>query len=142
MDELEDEVLFPGEHLGEDNYIAVGEGTNGLEQLERGGQLHPMRFALDLGADEELSDEDEDGEDIEYKASEETPSEEDNGQGCDVGTDLAPPRREVSLVKTYQAVDNREELSLIPLKPPWPRFEMSSISLSRIISQLSYVCAI
>ena len=130
MDELEDEVLFPGEHLGEDNYIAVGEGTNGLEQLERGGQLHPTRFALDLDADEELSDEelsdeelsDEDGEDIAYKASEEIPSEEDNGQGCDVGTDLAPPRREVSLVKTYQAVDNREELSLIPLKHPLATF--------------------
>lgn len=118
VDALEDEILFPEECLGGDNYITVGESTDGLEQLERRRQLHPTRFAFDLNTDEELSDGDEDEEDIAYKASEELSSEEDNGRGCDVNTDPAPPEREISLVKTYDEIANGEALSLKPSKSP------------------------
>ena len=118
VDALEDEIIFPEECLGGDNYIAVGESTNGLEQLERRRQLHPTRFALDLDTDEELPDEDEDEEDNAYTASEDISSEEHNGRGCDVGTDPTPPEREVPLVKTYDEVVNGEALSLKPSKLP------------------------
>ena len=118
MDTLEDEILFPEEQLGEDNYIAFGESENGLEQLERPRQLHPMRFALDLDTDEELSGKDKDEKDIACKASEEIFSEEDNGRGCGVGTEPTPPERGPCLVKTDDEVVNGEALSLKPSESP------------------------
>ena len=34
--------------MGEDTYIAVGEGTNRLETFEKPRKFDPMRFALDV----------------------------------------------------------------------------------------------
>ena len=78
MDALEDEIVFPEEYLGEDNYIAMGESTNRLEQLEKFGQLDHLRFALDLDSDEEFSDDDENEESIAPKPNEEVSSQEYN----------------------------------------------------------------
>lgn len=120
-DALEDKVLFPEERPGGDDYIAVGESTNELEQLERRRQLHPLRFALDLDTDEELSDIEEDEEDIAYEASEVESSDEDNGRGCDVGVDPMPPEKS-SLVNTDEEVVNGQALSLTPSKSPVATF--------------------
>ena len=54
-DALEDKVLFPEEHQGEENGFAVGAEMNKMESLEYEGPDF-NRFIHDLDADEELSD--------------------------------------------------------------------------------------
>lgn len=111
VDALEDEILFPEEYLGEDNYIAVGESTNRLEQLEKFGQLDHMRFALDL-------DSDENEESIAPKPSEEVSSQEYNDRSYEVGTDPTPFGQEVSLVNEHEELINSGDLSLKTLRHP------------------------
>ena len=54
-DALEDRVLFPEEHLGEENGFAVGQEMNKMERLEYQGPDF-NRFIHDLDTDEEISD--------------------------------------------------------------------------------------
>lgn len=123
VDALEDEVLFPEEYLGEDNYIAVGESTNHLEHFEKFGQVHPMRFALDLGTDEELSDEDEDEDSIAAEPCVKVSSNNDGGRSHDIGTDSVHPAKNSSLAKNCEVFTNSEDESLELLKHPMVTFD-------------------
>lgn len=118
MDALEDEILFPEEHQGEDSSIPVGQSTNLLEQFERHGQLNPMRFALDLDTDEELSDEDKDGESITHETTDEVSSDENNCHIYDSGIDHAPSGEKRSHVNTGEGLTGREEFPLRASKHP------------------------
>ena len=123
-DSLEDEVLFPEEHMGEDTYIAVGESTNRLENFEKSGKFDTMRFALDLDTDEELLDgeedenEDEDGEQA-LQLDEEVDLDEKNDRlENGIVTDPLSPGRDVSIPDKSFGVSHGNELSLERLQHP------------------------
>lgn len=100
MDALEEELLFPKEYLGEENYIATGESTNRLEKSDKAGQMGQMRFALNLEIDKEREDEDE-----EYIALE--PSKGGFAQGDD-GPKFALCGRGLFIVENHEGLINSE----------------------------------
>ena len=128
IDALEDEVLFPEEYGGEDNYIAIGESTNRLDQFEK-RRPDFWRFGLDLDTDEELSDDgdddenedegdyDDDVEDIAPEPDEAVTSEESNGGAVHhVGTDHLLPSGDSSSSNKYKELNRSNDMSLQTLQ--------------------------